>query len=181
MKRMVCSASIQALIIAFLGIASTKKKVEVSAATIKKVEVVNEEPIPTYDVLGGVPFQFDLCTAVVAGLSCGITPNAENVPAGKRLVIELVTATCELKKDSTSLHNTILSVAVTTEINGDSVLHYFGVTPVSPQLDSTYKYTVTQLTRLYADPETEVSVGVFANALGSRRCFVTFSGRLFSI
>jgi hypothetical protein len=139
------------------------------------VVVTNTAPVPvTVSVKNQEkPFQALICSDSGA-ISCGNAPESVLVPADQTLTIEFVSASCELL-DAT---NTLLTVNLRTTAGGNTVLHQFGATPVSPPVPTGNRYTVSQPTRLYADGNTEVIASMFVFGLEGRRCFVTLSGHL---
>lgn len=87
------------------------------------------------------PFQFSLIA---------VAPNNEfTVPSGKRLVIEYVSGHL-----SVSLGQQLESVYLLTKVNNSSVFHYFAPMPTGGVTQSIF--TVSQQTRIYADPGSKV-------------------------
>ncbi len=120
------------------------------------------------------PFQAQLCRAVADISTCGSLPDILTVPAGKRLVVEFVNGFCEVLGSTTTLQY----VQLRTAIGSEYANHYFTLTPVSPPVATGNRYTFTQQTRIYADPETGVGLGLKGDGPDGRRCYVTISGQL---
>lgn len=103
------------------------------------------------------PFQV-LCSAAIDGFghaNCTLT----TVPAGKRLVIEMVEA--NLHFGGTGVQN--LQVFVGTTVGGASINH--GVLPTLAGSVFGDNYVVSQQVRLYADPGTTVSAFTDSNTV----------------
>ena len=96
------------------------------------------------------------------------------MPAGKRLVVEFVSGFCEVLDKDTTLQYVVLRSSV--DSTGSD--HYLTVTPVSPPVELRNHYTLTQQSRIYADPDTPVRVGMNDWGPDDLRCFVTISGQL---
>ena len=132
------------------------------------VKVVSPLPLPVTDAdnPGRHPFQAQLC----AGCSpTSITPSTLTVPSDVRLVIEFVSALCEIQ-GSASLYD----AAVTTIVGGNTVPHSFAPTPTF--VTATDKRSViTHTTRLYADPGTQVGVFIRLSAGTANVSFCSFS------
>jgi len=89
------------------------------------------------------PFQFSLLA---------VAPNNQfTVPSGKRLVIEYVSG-----RLSVSLGQQLESVFLFTKVNNVSVDHYF--TPILTGGVTQSIFTVSQQTRIYADPGTVIKL-----------------------
>jgi len=144
------------------------------------VTVVNTtaNPVPvtiTNSPAPDTPFQASLCYNAGDTYTCAGWPSSLTVPAGKRLVVEFVSGGCRV--DGTT--GTIESVILRTYVGPvPPVVHHMTLTPVSPPVQTENKYTFTQQTRIYADPETEVVFSPVSSTMEPHRCFVTISGHL---
>jgi hypothetical protein len=136
------------------------------------VNVTNTTPIPVTHA--GEPLHASLCTGE------GPDPNfvchdVYTVPDEMRLVIEFVSAVCRTQLTSAV---SVLSIATTIQGLGQ-VNHPFGVTPISPPDPGNNRYTMSQVTRLYADAGTDVSANMSSfKAVENQECNVSLSGRL---
>lgn len=139
------------------------------------VVVTNTAPVPVTVSAQSqeIPFQAQICSAS-GDISCGSAPPSFMVPPDQTLTIEFVSAYCELLVTS----DTLLSVNLRTTVGADTVTHQFGAIPVSPPVAISNRYTVSQLTRLYADGNTQVDVSQYVYGVGGRRCFLNLSGTL---
>jgi len=120
------------------------------------------------------PFQARLCSKTGSLYSCGDAPDSVTVPAGKTLVVEFINGLCEVFGKGTTLE----CVTLQTIANSTGASHYLTVTPVSPPVELRNHYTLTQQSRIYADPDTPVRVGMNDWGPDDLRCFVTISGQL---
>ncbi len=122
-----------------------------------------------------VPFQIELCdgSGGVVG-PCGTPPPSSfTVPANQRLVIEYVSVRCGAFGSGWSVKETVVG----TVAGGNSVVYPFPPGPTDGFGDS----ISTQLTRIYADPGTPVSLivlGSTGSGSGSFVCTATLSGNL---
>ena len=105
------------------------------------------------------PFQVSL-----SNVALSTPPSTFHVPADRRLVIEFVSASCEPD---------VTTMLVRTTVNGAQVFHRF-----FPPLDSVRPNGVTQQTRIYADPDTDVVLQTERRIGPSQGCFASLSGLL---
>ena len=127
------------------------------ATIVAGLAVVSAAPAAAKDP--DQPFQVALSNVA---LSSG--PSTFHVPADKRLVIEFVSASCE--PDVTTMF-------VVTTVNGARVFHRF-----FPPLESTRPNGVTQQTRIYADPSTDVVLQTERRIGPPQGCFASIAGLL---
>ena len=123
------------------------------------------------------PVAFELCTpeGPLALQKCeafGLPPSYR-VPAGKRLIIEQVSGSCSGDPEATGQP---FRASVIAETQGTLAEHsIIGV--AEPDLPGG-KIPLT-LTRIYADPDSEVTIGLTeVPASDGRFCRLTFSGQL---
>ena len=106
------------------------------------------------------PVQYSAVGAMPSGLSL-----SEHVPAGKTLVIEEVSVACLNSP-------TVSDVRLFTTVGGIFAQYTF----LPTVLDAT-EWITTQTTRIYADPDSTVSVGSGSNTDGAN-CAISISGHL---
>ena len=107
--------------------------------TQEPADITATGPISLHDV--GEPFQTVLAETPPA--------NQFKVPGGKRLVIEYVSGRIPV-----GLGQQLESLNLLTEVNNAQAFHYF--TPILTSRVTQSIFTVTQQTRIYADPGTVV-------------------------
>ena len=173
--------------VALAGLASTmiapktaQALVSTLVTVVNNVGVVNPtpggtiQPIITTDAdsLSRVPYQ-DSCTATMGiptnpFLFCRTLP----VPAGKRLVIEQVTAFCQAPTGK------ITDASVDAVIGSTDISHYLVLTPQDTVLGITGKvYAMSQLVRFYVDPGVEIEFA-YSSGDAAGTCNSTLSGYL---
>jgi hypothetical protein len=112
------------------------------------VNVINttDAPVPVREVENPAydPIQVGLQEA-----DPGVIPNF-TVPAGKRLVIEYVSA------QVSQANCDFVRYSLTTTVQGVSLEHLFFLQVVGLSVSSTKMFGLSQQTRIYADPNTEV-------------------------
>jgi hypothetical protein len=147
---------------------------------VNNVGVVNPTPSGTIqpiittdaDSLSRVPYQ-DSCIAtngIVSSplLFCRPSP----VPAGKRLVIEQVTAFCQAPTGK------ITGASVEAVIGSSDITHFLVLTPQDTVLGITGRvYTVSQFVRFYVDPGVDILFS-YSSGDSAATCISTFSGYL---
>jgi len=116
------------------------------------------------------PFQQLLCLAATAS-SCSV-PSSFTVPSGKELVIEYVSGGC-VTADASSFVN---AAGLHTSVQGAVGFHFFGNLRIGP--NSAFDFG--QQTRLYADPNTNVTLA--ASLIGGGGvCGMEISGYLVNL
>lgn len=140
-----------------------------AAPTTSDVTVINarENPVPvrTLPLAGWEPFQH------TASITNTIDVTIYTVPADKRLVIEFVSGFC----------NTSQNVPIHTVRLSGSVDHF--LTPTVYATGSGLSFAViTQQTRIYANPQAVVKLGVFpAGTSSTTTCSISLSGHLMAL
>ena len=127
------------------------------AAIVAGLAVVSAAPAAAKDA--DQPVQVSLSNVVFAS-----PPSTFHVPGDRRLVIEFVSASCEPD---------VTTMLVATTVNGAQVFHRF-----FPPLESTRPNGVTQQTRIYADPDTDVELRTERRIGPAQGCFASISGLL---
>jgi len=137
-------------------------------------------PIFTRDVDSAVrhPIVRFVCSDVgTPGSNCGSSPNFFTVPSGARLVIEQVDGTCT-QYSGTNVTGVGIKIQADTPISGPE--HSVPL-PFHGNSSDALILNFSQLTRIYAEPETTVSarlIGSFVSPGSGAICQVTVSGYL---
>ena len=135
-------------------------------------DAVNPALVRDVDNPGRSPIQARLCVQSGTVLaSCFGVPDAFSVPTGKRFVIEFVSGTCQFSPPGSGLR----AVAFFTVVDGTTAEHSL----ITSEAFSDATHTVNdfgQQTRIYADPETAVTL--IHPAFSEHRCGMTLSGYL---
>jgi hypothetical protein len=97
------------------------------------------------------------------------------VPAGKRLVIEYVSAAIALEM------GLIVDAVVTTTVNGIEGGHHLIPTSMGPAWGFPLSYLISKEIRVYADPGTKVQFSITDNLTGNGGAWGTISGYLITI
>ena len=101
-----------------------------------------------------------------------IAENTFQVPAGKRLVIEWISASQFVPQDAGG------SFGITTQVGGEQAFHALA-TFASATTDGNVNFTASQVTRIYADPDSVIHVnGSRSINQGSQFGAFVFSGYL---
>ena len=130
-------------------------------------QTTKASPIVDVDNPARLPFQKTLCTPGFGNPQC---PDNITIPADKRLVIEYVSGSCTSATTDTASLVEIQTIAGGQVASSHAVTQFMGVSTVK-------HYSVAQLTRIYADPNTPVHVAVSRfPGVGSASCIVTLSG-----
>ncbi len=135
-------------------------------------------PIFTRDVDSAVrhPIVRFVCSDVgTPGSNCGSSPNFFTVPGGARLVIEQVDGTCTQYSGTN-----VTGVGITTQTDTSIIEHSIPL-PFHGNSSDALTLNFSQLTRIYAEPETTVSArltGSFVSPGSGAHCQVTVSGYL---
>lgn len=176
----ILSAALLVVVGAMFGPRTAHAIVSALVTVVNNVGVVNPTPSGTIqpvittetDSLSRVPYQ-DGCTAVQ-----GIVVDpiifcfTSAVPAGKRLVIEQVTALCQAPTGK------VTAGIVNATIGSSSISHYLVLTPQDTVLGFTGRvYATSELVRLYVDPGAEVEFA-FSSGDSAATCASTLSGYL---
>jgi len=128
------------------------------------------QPTPV-EIVAHEPFQIDLGYTPFSGAS---VTESFGVPAGKRLVIEYVSGAAQLSAEAGVLG----AFSIRTVASGVSVPHGLTYVDQGPGGPWVHRYEVAQMTRLYADPQTEVSIGVVTGLGGDGEFVARVSGYL---
>src|SRR6266567_3823938 len=137
-------------------------------------------PIFTRDVDSAVrhPIVRFVCSDVgTPGSNCGSSPNFFTVPSGARLVIEQVDSTCT-QYSGTNVTGVGIKIQADTPISGPE--HSVPL-PFHGNSSDALILNFSQLTRIYAEPETTVSarlIGSFVSPGSGAICQLTVSGYL---
>jgi len=133
------------------------------------------------------PFQTTLCRFFGTNL-CQSTPSSFSVPAEGRLVIEYVSGLCPPAGTSLSSPGENISGAILhTVVDGVQANHLLRITPgVAVGATGTVAdldlngFVVAQITRIYADPGSQVTLDIAVGGLGdtSISCTLAISGHL---
>ena len=135
-------------------------------------------PIFTRDVDSAVrhPIVRFVCSDIgTPGGNCGSAPNFFTVPGGARLVIEQVDGTC-IQYSGTNVTGVGIKIQADTSIVEHSI-----PLPFHGNSSDALTLNFSQLTRIYAEPETTVSArltGSFVSPGSGAHCQVTVSGYL---
>ncbi len=135
-------------------------------------------PIFTRDVDSAVrhPIVRFVCSDIgTPGGNCGSAPNFFTVPGGARLVIEQVDGTC-IQYSGTNVTGVGIKIQADTSIVEHSI-----PLPFHGNSSDALTLNFSQLTRIYAEPETTVSArltGGFVSPGSGAHCQVTVSGYL---
>jgi len=101
-----------------------------------------------------------------------VAENTFQVPAGKRLVIEWISAMQFVPQGSGG------AFGITTQVGGEQAFHALATFP-SATTDGNVDFTTSQVTRIYADPDSVVRVsGTRSVNQGSQFGNFVFSGYL---
>jgi len=125
------------------------------------------------------PFQKLICVAFGnEANNCGALVNGFTVQAGRRLVIEQVSGSCELESGTV-----LVSVALGTQVGSlDVVAHFLPLPPPpTPTPTVVYSSSFNHVTRIYADPGSGVGInsGQFLGSTGTDAvCRLALSGYL---
>lgn len=126
------------------------------------VSNLGSNPLPVRDVdrASAEPVQARVIQQPIGSTN----PSGITVPSGKRLVIEYVSAEV-LAADPDCV--TAPRIALRTTVGGNAVVHYFYTEnsgPVSALGGSARAYGLSQLTKVYADPDTQVTIDIRTSA-----------------
>lgn len=142
------------------------------------VDIVRSDiTLPVFDIDNGrQPFQAS-AHSVMAGATNGDFQTIAFVPAGKRLVIENISANGRVPAGQP-----FLNLHISTNVaNGGSKAHYL-VMSQQGSVGNTTWFAASQQVRLYADPGTSVTFSVFRVAAGPEGVVdVTISGYLIDV
>ena len=151
---------------------SAANPIPVVAQGTSAVEITNTTPLAVRDADNPArqPFQGEASVAFPAG---GDTINVFfTVPAGKRLVVEHVTATIAVSPGQHALMN------VMTTANGNQAVHFMSPTPQGEWIGFQV-FGVSQPVRFYADAGTQVRLQANKNGTtGIGSATVSLSGHL---
>jgi hypothetical protein len=117
------------------------------------------------------PFQIDLPYTPFSG---GGVALSFVVPEGKRLVIEYVSGDALLSADA----GIVSAFSITTYSYGGYVPHGLNYVDRGPTGPWASRYDAAQMTRLYADPQTDVRIGVVTSLGGDGQFAARVSGYL---
>jgi hypothetical protein len=135
------------------------------------------------------PFQVSLCRSYGSVNSCGSTPAGITVSPNRRLVIEYVSGFCPPSGSLLGQGQTFTAMLETTA-GGTVASHVMHTVPgVSIGPEATVAalglngFNVAQLTRIYADPGSQVTADVEVSGLVNRSivCRLTLSGHTVSL
>jgi len=135
-------------------------------------DAVNPALVRDVDNPGRFPIQTRVCVQGGTALaSCFGVPDAFSVPTGKRFVIEFVSGTCQFSPPGSGLR----AVSFFTVAGGTMAEHSLITSEAFSDATHTVNY-FGQQTRIYADPETAVTL--IHPAFSDHRCAMTLSGYL---
>jgi len=117
------------------------------------------------------PFQQEIHVAIAAGAGQGFASSTQ-IPAGKRLIIENISAQAGLPAGQR------LIIFVTPTAGGTTVQHNLLVT-FQANIGGYDELVASEVAKLYADPRSYVQIGVFLSSLaGPSDVWVKLTGRL---
>jgi hypothetical protein len=151
--------------------------VSTAAPPVQQVTVINPTsvPVPVKDLDNPALQPFQWFFSITFDPTQGTNGQSFTVPAGKRLVIEFVSATVALER------GLLVDAVVTTTVNGIEGKHHFIPTMVGAAWGFQYSYLISMETRLYADPGTKVEFALTDNYTGNGGSWGTISGYLVNL
>lgn len=148
-----------------------------TAAPTQPVRIMNtfSQPVPVSDVDNPARQPFQQLFNFSFDHTQGTNGQSFVVPAGKRLVIEFVSAAIALEM------GLVVDAVVTTTVGGIAGGHHLIPTSMGPAWGFPLSYLISKDIRVYADPGTTVGFSITDNLTGNGGAWGTISGYLINI
>jgi hypothetical protein len=140
------------------------------------VRIIEPLPLPVTDSDNPArhPFQAVLCFHSAGPTACpNDVPRALTVSSDSRLVIEFVSGSCFAS--AASGFPIVRTVQLRTTVANEPVPHQFLFVPVEAGATA-QNVVLSQSTKIYADPSTQVVLGVAGAGATTTQCVVSISG-----